>query len=210
MRMIIANNIKTTLHKTNNAKEFLSNMEDCFKIVDKSLTGTIMAKLATMKFDGKCGIQEHVIEMTNLAAQLKTLGMNVDEFFLVQFILNSLPPQYEPFQINYNTMKDKWNVNQLAIMLNQEVARLQQLEQHSIHLINQEAERKWRKPKKGLKHGSRKASDPNPNDQPKKKENGNYKCHFCKKLEHFKKDCPKRRQWFERKGKSLIKSYIYV
>ena len=92
MRMIIANNTKTTLHKTNNAKEFLSNMEDCFKIVDKSLTGTIMAKLATMKFDGKCGIQEHVIEMTNLAAQLKTLGMNVDEFFLVQFILNSLPP----------------------------------------------------------------------------------------------------------------------
>ena len=63
--------------------------------------------------------------------------MNVDEFFLVQFILNSLPPQYGPFQINYNTMKDKWNVNQLAIMLNQEEARVKQLEQHLIHLINQ-------------------------------------------------------------------------
>ena len=62
-----------------------------------------MAKLATMKFDGKHGIQEHAIEMTNLAAQLKTLGMNVDEFFLILFILNSLPPQYGPFQINYNT-----------------------------------------------------------------------------------------------------------
>ena len=40
--------------------------------------------------------------------------------------------------------------------------KIKQLEQHSIHLINQEAERKWRKPKKGLKHGSCKASDPNP------------------------------------------------
>ena len=116
-----------------------------------------------MKFDGKCGIQEHAIEMTNLATQLKTLGMNVDEFFLLQFILNSLPPQYGPFQINYNNMKEKWNVNQLAIMLNQEEARLKQLEQHSIHLINHEVERKWRKLKKGLKHGSHKASDPNPN-----------------------------------------------
>ena len=29
-------------------------------------------------------------------------------------------------------------------------------------------------------------------------------------LGHFKKDCPKRKQWFERKGKSLIKGYIYV
>ena len=45
-------------------------------------------------------------------------------------------------------MKDKLNVNQLAIILNQENARLKQLEQHSIHLINQEAKRKWRKPKK--------------------------------------------------------------
>ncbi|XP_023920024.1 uncharacterized protein LOC112031572 [Quercus suber] len=160
--MTITNNIKTTLPKTGSAKEFLSNVDDCFKIADKSLARTLMAKLTTMKFNGKRGIQEHAIEMTNLAAQLKTLGMNVDEFFLVQFILNSLPPQYGPFQINYNAMKDKWNVNQLAIMLNQEEARLKQLKQHSIHLINQEAERKWRKPKKGLKHGSRKASDPNP------------------------------------------------
>ncbi|XP_065616106.1 uncharacterized protein LOC136061771 [Quercus suber] len=126
--MAIANYIKTTLSKTDSAKEFLSNVEERFKTVDKSLTGTLMAKLITMKFDGKRVIQEHAIEMTNLAAQLQTLGMNVDEFFLVQFILNSLPPQYGPFQINYNTMKDKWNVNQLAIMLNQEEARLNQLE----------------------------------------------------------------------------------
>ena len=107
-------------------------------------------------------------------------------------------------------MKDKWNVNQLAIMLNQEEERLKQLKQHSNHLVNQEAKRKWRKPKKGLKHRSHKASDPNPNGQPQKKENDNYKCHFCKKSGNFKKDFPKRRQWFERKGKYLIKGYIYV
>ena len=107
-----------------------------------------MVKLTTMQFDGTRGIQEHVLEMTNLAAQLQTLGMNMDEFFLMQFILNSSPPQYGPFQINYNTMKDKWNLNQLANMLNQEEARLKQLEQHSVHLVSQRAQRKWRKPKK--------------------------------------------------------------
>jgi hypothetical protein len=117
-----------------------------------------MSKLTTMKFDGTRGIQKHVLEMTNLTAQLKTLRMNVDEFFLVQFILNSLPPQ-----INYNTMKDKWNLNQLTNMLNQEKARLKQLEQHSIHLVSQGAQRKWRKPKKGIKHGPYKANEPSPN-----------------------------------------------
>jgi hypothetical protein len=107
MRMTITKNIKTTLPKTDDAKEFLANVAKRFKTADKSLAGALMAKLTTMKFDSTHGIQEHVFEMINLAAQLKTLGMNVDEFFLVQFILNSLPPQYVPFQINYNSMKDK-------------------------------------------------------------------------------------------------------
>ena len=92
MRMTIVNNIKTTIPKIDNAKEFISNVEDHFKTANKSLVGTLMAKLTTMKFDGKHGIQENAIKMTNLATQLKTLGINVDEFFLIQFILNFLPP----------------------------------------------------------------------------------------------------------------------
>ena len=81
--MTIVKNIKTTLQKTDDAKEFLANVAERFKIVEKSLTGTLMAKLTTMKFDGTQGIQEHVLEMTNLIAQLRLWGMNVDEFFLV-------------------------------------------------------------------------------------------------------------------------------
>jgi hypothetical protein len=48
-------------------------------------------------------------------------------------------------------------------MLNQEEARLQKIKQHSVHLVSQEVERKWRKPKKGIKHGPHKANEPNPN-----------------------------------------------
>lgn len=105
--MTIANNIRSSLPPSENAKEFLKNVEDEFKSADKSLTGTLMARLTTIKFDGSRGISEHVIKMTNIAAQLKNLSMTVDESFLVQFIMNSLPPQCGPFQINYNTMKDK-------------------------------------------------------------------------------------------------------
>ena len=42
-----------------------------------------MSTLTTMKFDGSCTMHEHVIEMTNIAARLKTLGMVVNENFLV-------------------------------------------------------------------------------------------------------------------------------
>ena len=95
-------------------------MEDHSKTTDKSLVGTLMSILTTMKFDGSRTMNEHVIEMTNIAARLKSLGMIVDQNFLVQFILNSLPSEYGPFQMNYNTMKDKWNVHDLDNMLVQE------------------------------------------------------------------------------------------
>ena len=124
MQMTIASNIKTTLQIIDNAMEFLNNVEDRFRIADKSFAGTIMANLTTMKFDGTRGMHEHILEMTNLATKLKVLGMNVDEFLLFQFILNSLPSQYGHFQIHYNTIKDKWNVNESANILVQEEARL--------------------------------------------------------------------------------------
>ena len=73
-----------------------------------------------MKFDGSYTMYEHVIEMTNIAARLKTLRMTMNENFLVPFILNSLPSKYDSFQLSYNIMKDKWNVHEWHNMLVQE------------------------------------------------------------------------------------------
>ncbi|XP_057958448.1 uncharacterized protein LOC131151212 [Malania oleifera] len=91
MRMCIANNIKSMLPQLENAKEYLKAMKDRFPSADKSFARRLMVELTTMKFDGSKGMNEQVLEMANLAARLKSLGMNVDESFLVQFILNSLP-----------------------------------------------------------------------------------------------------------------------
>ena len=107
MRTNIASNIKTTLPKIENAKDFLKFMEGSSQTADKSLAGTLMGNLTTMKFDGSRTMHEHVIEMTNVVARLKFLRMEVEQTFLVQFIINSFPSEYGPFQMNYNTMKDK-------------------------------------------------------------------------------------------------------
>ncbi|XP_058185876.1 uncharacterized protein LOC131303101 [Rhododendron vialii] len=116
MKMTIANNIKTSLPQNTNALEYLKGVEDRFKSADKSLAGTIMAELTTMKCDGSRGVQEHILNMSDKAAKLATLGMKVNESFLVQFILNSLPAQFGPFKIHYNTNKDKWSLNELTNM----------------------------------------------------------------------------------------------
>ncbi|KAL5578694.1 hypothetical protein UlMin_011136 [Ulmus minor] len=199
MRLSVANNIKNTLPKIDNAKEFMKFVEECSQTADKSLARTLMATLTTIKFDGSRSMHEHVIEMTNIAARLKSMGINVDENFLVQFVINSLPSEYGPFQMNYNTMKDKWNVNELRNMLVKEETRLKNQGTYSIHLVtNQGAGKKARK-----KHGKGKQGPLKVNEssaQVQKKEHINDKCRFYGKHGHFQKDCLKRKAWFEKKA----------
>jgi len=160
-----------------------------------------MTTLTTMKFDGLRIMHEHVIEMTNIAARLKTLGMIVNENFLIQFILNSLSSEYGPFQMSYNTMKDKLNVHELHSMLVQKETGLKNLGSHSIHYVshqgNQGVEKKFMK-----KHdkGKRplKINEDSLQIQKKVSKGNNYK--FCGKYGHFQKDCLKRKSWFKNKG----------
>jgi len=72
-------------------------VEERSQTTDKSLVGTLMSTLTTIKFDRSRTMHEHVIEIKNIAVRLKSLGMAVEEGFLVQFILNSLPFEYGSF-----------------------------------------------------------------------------------------------------------------
>ena len=137
--------------------------------------------------------------MSNIVARLKSLGMTMDDSFLVQFILNLLPPEYGPFQINYNTIKDKWKISELSSILAQEETRLKKQGGHSINLIGQGAGKGLKvKANKFKKKSHVKVS------QGDKKEQKASKCHFCRKEGHFQKDCLKRKAWFEKKGKYNI------
>ena len=110
MRMTVTNNIKSIFSKT---EKFMKFAEECSQsdFADKSLVGTLLNALTNIKFDGSRTMHEHVVGMTNIATRLKTLVMEVNESFHVQSSMNSLPPEYSPFHMNYNTMKDKWNAN---------------------------------------------------------------------------------------------------
>ena len=80
--MSITSNIKVALPKIDNVKEFKKFVEERSQTVDKSFAETLMSTLTTMKFDSSRTMHEHVIEMTNIVARLKSLRMKVDESFL--------------------------------------------------------------------------------------------------------------------------------
>jgi len=69
--MIVVDNIKITLPKIENVKEFIGLVGECSQTTDMSLAGTLMSTLTTMKFDASHIMHEHVIEMTNVTIILK-------------------------------------------------------------------------------------------------------------------------------------------
>ncbi|XP_023633333.1 uncharacterized protein LOC111828966 [Capsella rubella] len=188
LRMTIASNVKTSLSDVEKAKAYLVAIEERFKTADKSLAGKIMADLTTIKYDGTRSMYEHCIEITNLAAKLKNLGMSVDDSFLVQFILNSLPPRYGPFQINYNAIDEKWTSNELTNKLVQEEARLGREGIKVAHYVQGAGLKVGKRHKKSHQRASPTMNDYDQANS-KKKAKKYYRCNFCKKVGYFQKDC---------------------
>ncbi|KAF7148129.1 hypothetical protein RHSIM_Rhsim03G0139100 [Rhododendron simsii] len=124
------------------ALEYLKVGKDCFRFADKSFVGTIMAELSTMKYDGSRGVQEHILNMYDKAAMLATLGIQMDESFLIQAILNSLPAQFGPFKIHCNAHKKEWSLNELTNLCVHEEVRLRKEKRHTALTVTQVALKK--------------------------------------------------------------------
>ncbi|PKI57384.1 hypothetical protein CRG98_022229 [Punica granatum] len=106
-------------------KDFLKAIKEQFGKSDKALASTLMKRLTSKTFDSSKSVRAHITEMRDLAAQLKTLKIDISESFLVHFILNSLPVEYlpveyGPFKISYNTHKEEWSISELLTMCVQE------------------------------------------------------------------------------------------
>ncbi|KAK9163089.1 hypothetical protein Syun_003991 [Stephania yunnanensis] len=198
MRMTIVENVKPSMPKTSDAKEFMIQLKEYSQsdIADKSIVGSLMSELTTKKFEWSQPIHDHVTSMSNLAAKLKAMGMDVSESFLVQFIINSLPPEFGQFQVNYNTIKEKWNLQEIKAMLVQEEGRLRKLKGHSVHLTMHDGASS----NKAIPGRKDRKKDKAPMKVHEGRIHKELRCHFCRKSGHFKKDCRNERHGLRRKG----------
>jgi hypothetical protein len=56
------------------------------------------------------GVRDHILRMSNVAARLKPLDLTIKDGFLIYLIFNSLPKEFKTFEVNYNSMSDKWTM----------------------------------------------------------------------------------------------------
>jgi len=85
MKITLAKKVKPSMPKTEDAKEFIEKIKEYSQsyITDKYILSGLMNKLTTKKFDWSQPIHDHVTGIENLAAKLKSMGMDVSESFLV-------------------------------------------------------------------------------------------------------------------------------
>ena len=89
-------------------KPLLKSIDEQFVTSDKALASTLIMQFSSTKLTRITGVRDQIMPIMDIVAQLKSLEVTMSDTFLVHYILNTLPQQYSPFKISYNTRKDKW------------------------------------------------------------------------------------------------------
>jgi transposase InsO family protein len=187
----ISAGIRGSVDQHEKVRDLLKAIDDQFVTSDKALASTLIMKFSSLRLTSVKGVREHIMQMRDTVAQLKKLEVEISESFLVHYILNTLPHQYGPFKISYNTHKDKWSINELMTMCVQEEERLVMELGESAMLATHG---------KGKSQANKKGKGKVPPQADIKK---NSKCFFCKKKGHMKKECAKFQKWLADKGNAI-------
>jgi hypothetical protein len=65
-------------------------------------------------------VRDDILRISNMAARLKPLDLAIKDGFLIYLIFNSLPKEFETFEVNYNSMNDRWTLEKFMVICVQE------------------------------------------------------------------------------------------
>jgi hypothetical protein len=167
--------------------EYLKKVESQFTDSSKAYTSTLIKMLISKKYTVG-DVRDHILKMSNIAARLKPIDLAIKEGFLIYLIFNSLTKKYETFEVNYNSMNDKWTLKKFITMYVQEEERIKR-NNGGVDSVNMAKHHQKRKnfapkpyaPKKEDKGKAMSMSSNQPVDKDQ--------CKWCKKRGHYQKNC---------------------
>jgi hypothetical protein len=105
------------------AVEYLEKVKSQFTVYSKAYVSSLIKTLISKKYTSD-GVRDHILRMSNVAARLKPLDLAIKDEFLIYLIFNSLPKEFKTFEVNYNSMNDKWIMEKFIAMCAQEEERI--------------------------------------------------------------------------------------
>jgi hypothetical protein len=119
----ISEGIQGTISECETVVEYLEKVESQFTSPLKAYDSSLIKSLISDKYTSG-GVRDHILRMSNVAARLKPLDLAIKDGFLIYLIFNSLPKEFETFEVNYNSMNDKWTLEKFMAMCVQEEERI--------------------------------------------------------------------------------------
>src|SRR5664279_505828 len=146
-------------------------------------------KFFNCKMEENGSVSEHVLKMSGYADKLQSLGISIPIELGIHRVLQSLPPSYKNFVMNYNMQCMKKTLPELFQML--KTAEVEIKKEHQVLMVNKTTGFKKDKPKNKceFKKGGKKAAAPA--KKPKASPKTDTECFYCKGTGHWKRNCPK-------------------
>jgi hypothetical protein len=178
--------------------EYLEKVESQFTRSSKAYASTLIKRLTTEKYFGS-GVRDHILRMTNVAARLKPLDLAIKDGFLIYLIFNSLSKEFETFEVNYNSMNEKWTLEKFMAMCVQEEERIKQNNGgvDSVNLAKHNNKKRNFVPKPASKNRDKGKGAARPlaeKDQ----------CKWCFKRGHYQKNCIEFLKHLNREGEDHV------
>jgi hypothetical protein len=105
----ISKGIRGAIPECETAVEYLEKLGSQFTSSSKAYAGSLIKRLISEKYTSD-GVRDHILKMSNVVARLKPLDLAIKDGFLIYLIFNSLSKEFETFEVNYNSMNDKWTL----------------------------------------------------------------------------------------------------
>ena len=147
-------------------------------------------KFYSCKMEENSSVSEHILKMSGYNNHLIQLGVNLPDDSVIDRILQSLPPSYKSFVMNYNMQGMNKTIPELFAML--KAAEVEIKKEHQVLMVNKTTS--FKKKGKGKKKGNFKKNSKQVAVQEKKPKSGpkpETECFYCKQTGHWKRNCPK-------------------
>ena len=87
----VRKSIKDYIPHCENVKYYVKAIEEQFASSEKALASTLLNKLSGVKINAPKSVREHIMEMRDISAQLKSLTLRCQNLFLfISFLILSL------------------------------------------------------------------------------------------------------------------------
>ena len=152
----------------------------------------VFDKFYSCKMEENSSVSEHILKISGLHNRLSQLGVNLPDDSIIDIILQSLPPSYKSFVMNYNMQGMEKTIPELYSMLKS--AEVEIKEEHQVLMVNKTTSFKKGKGKNNFKKDGKGVAAPGKSVAGKKPKNGpkpETRCFYCKGNGHWKRNCPK-------------------